>query len=415
VFNDVVSSDLTTGYNLRTRAIAAGWNTSVPLIATITINAGVRVTSIGPAYTAFTTDIFGYPAGTTIALTNNGIIEGYGGTGGTGGSVSGSSFTAGTAGGTGGVAIQIFHAIQITNNGIIGGGGGGGGGGGAARNSLDAGKTYYGASGGGGGGGRANGTAGSAGTSAGNNTNGVASAGSAGTLSAPGSGGASYVIGSTINSGVGGIGGDLGQPGQPGGAPDQGYVNGGQSAVGAGGAAGHAISNGSYITWMAHGSILGSVDNWGVWGNAGSDFTTQMGGRFTQSLANSLHPAWTSGLAAPWYWNTTTASTNGATAAGNITASIMVDNTTGSPITAHLYGSVDNSLVSLTVNGVGVTPGTAMGYTITYQTNNFTLATGVNVVTVVLNNASPSVAGFNLRVRRTSDNAVLAGPNSWFI
>jgi len=66
-----------------------------------------------------------FPAGSTLALTNNGIILGRGGDGGTGGL----NTTPGTAGGAGGPAFIARYAISVTNNGTIGGGGGGGGGG----------------------------------------------------------------------------------------------------------------------------------------------------------------------------------------------------------------------------------------------------------------------------------------------
>jgi len=122
-FNQTISSD-TTNYNLKSAAISAGWNQTSALIATVTINGGVYVYSTSTGSYAFDTGST-FPAGSTLALTNNGIILGRGGDGGTGGL----NTTPGTAGGAGGPAFIARYAISVTNNGTIGGGGGGGGGG----------------------------------------------------------------------------------------------------------------------------------------------------------------------------------------------------------------------------------------------------------------------------------------------
>jgi hypothetical protein len=118
-FNQTISSN-TTNYNLKSAAIAAGWNQTSPLIATITINSGVFVYSTSTGTYGFDTGST-FPSGTSLSLVNNGTIQGQGGGGGTG--------NAGTGGG-GGPAFIARHAISVRNNGTIGGGGGGGGGGG---------------------------------------------------------------------------------------------------------------------------------------------------------------------------------------------------------------------------------------------------------------------------------------------
>jgi hypothetical protein len=127
VFTQTIAAN-TTNYNLKSAAIAAGWNQTAPLDATVTINSGVYVYSTSTGAYAFQTGAT-FPAGTVLRLINNGIILGMGGSGGNGGNpnVVGSGF----AGNVGGPAMLIQHAIQITNNGSIAGGGGGGGGGGA--------------------------------------------------------------------------------------------------------------------------------------------------------------------------------------------------------------------------------------------------------------------------------------------
>ena len=123
VFNQTISSD-TTNYNLKSAAIAAGWDQTVPLVATITINSSIYVYSTSTGSYAFDTGSSFY-SGSTLALINNGTILGKGGDGGTGGL----NASAGAAGGSGGPAFIGRYAINVTNNGTIGGGGGGGGGG----------------------------------------------------------------------------------------------------------------------------------------------------------------------------------------------------------------------------------------------------------------------------------------------
>ena len=107
VFNQTISSD-TTNYNLKSAAIAAGWDQTKPLVATVTINAGVYVYSTSTGSYAFDTGSSFY-AGSTLALINNGIILGRGGDGGNGGLET----TPGTAGGAGGPAFIARYATCL--------------------------------------------------------------------------------------------------------------------------------------------------------------------------------------------------------------------------------------------------------------------------------------------------------------
>ena len=113
--------------NLRSLAVAAGWNQSVPVIATL--NAGVYIYSTVDGTAALTID-GSWPGGVT--LVNNGFIMGQGGQGG--------GFYARTPSGGGAVvntdnylqsagsnAINLGVSCTIQNNSYIGGGGGGGG------------------------------------------------------------------------------------------------------------------------------------------------------------------------------------------------------------------------------------------------------------------------------------------------
>jgi hypothetical protein len=104
--------------NLRTLAVAAGWNQSSAVNATI--GSSVYVWSDNTSTPALTID-GSWPGGVT--LVNNGYIMGKGGTGG-----SASGYLTWYEPGAGGPALSIgTSGLTITNNLYIGGGGGGGG------------------------------------------------------------------------------------------------------------------------------------------------------------------------------------------------------------------------------------------------------------------------------------------------
>jgi hypothetical protein len=126
-FSPTIASN-TANYNLKSAAIAAGWNQVLPLNATVTINSGVYVYSTSTGAYAFQTGVT-FPAGSVLRLINNGIILGMGGVGSTPAPYASISVS-GTAPTVGGPALLAQNAITITNNGVIGGGGGGGGSGG---------------------------------------------------------------------------------------------------------------------------------------------------------------------------------------------------------------------------------------------------------------------------------------------
>lgn len=127
VFDKIISSNVN-NYNLKSDAIANGWNQVDPLLATVTINSGVTVSSTSVGTAAFDTGVT-FSQGSTISVINNGAIRGRGGNGGAGGTNSGN----GATGGTGGIGLRVQAAISLTNNGTIAGGSGGQGGGAANR------------------------------------------------------------------------------------------------------------------------------------------------------------------------------------------------------------------------------------------------------------------------------------------
>lgn len=286
VFNKIISSN-TQNYNLRTDAIAAGWNGITPLMATVTINNGVYVWSDSTATAGFDTGS-SFPIGTALSIINNGYIIGKGG--------NGVLRANGTAGGP---AMNISYPVSITNNSYIAGGGGGGGGSNGAANSGT--PPQYGVTSGGGGAGGGDvlgdygstggavGQAGTNGTSLVNYNVGFAGGGGGGRVipgvggvgsyyggvggTAGGAGGA--VSGAFGSASVGGNGGSAGQPGSDGTGGTLGAGAGGGGGWGAaggnalsntnyqlkvGGAGGKAVNlNGNTVTWLVNGTRWGAI------------------------------------------------------------------------------------------------------------------------------------------------------------
>lgn len=239
----------TTNYNVYSAVQAAGWDGARPLLATITVPGGGVVGATSTGLYAFSTGS-GFPAGSVIALVNNGTIVGAGGAGG----------NWGTVGSAGGSALWAQFPLTVTNNGTIAGGGGGGGGSNRATvvNVL--------AGGAGGGGGRGYGTSpgGAADPAYAGAQYPQGGAGTNGTISAAGAGGAGVTSGTYPNqysappyasSASGGAGGTLGQAGV---AAIPGWIADGTVVPGvAGGAAGYAVVGQANVTWSTTGTVLG--------------------------------------------------------------------------------------------------------------------------------------------------------------
>lgn len=238
VFNATISAN-TQNYNLKSAAIAAGWNQVDPLVATVTINSGVYVGSSSTGSYAFDTGAT-FPAGSTLAVINNGYILGAGG----------------ASAAAGGTALMAQAPVTVTNNGTIGGGGGGGAVG-ATGSMYGATYTYY------DGcmvldiGGTVYGAGGAGGTGAGNYTT-APSAGSGGSASA------SPVYADTAQGGCGSWTSYIcsnswiacyayGATGYTGGAL-------GSQGGGGGGAAGACTSGNANITWAVAGTRNGALN-----------------------------------------------------------------------------------------------------------------------------------------------------------
>ena len=243
-----ISTSYTTTQDLRTLALAAGWDAAAPVVATV--NSGVTFrgaagagapnslsqvpygTNGSPGFAGLSslTVTGSFPGG--VSLINNGTLAGGGGGGGGGGSTA-----AGGVGGAGGAGIIVSVALSITNNGIIAGGGGAGGGGSAWGTGGIV------RSGGGGGGGAGYGVGGGGG-----NWEGIdGGPGGVGTDTAGGAGGYND------RYSYGGVGGARGAAGV---TPPNNFTGG---YGGAGGVGGAAVSGNSYVTWVATGTRYGSL------------------------------------------------------------------------------------------------------------------------------------------------------------
>ena len=257
-FNYAISAD-TANFNVRTAAIAAGWDGIAPLKATVMVNAGVYVYSTSTASPAFDTGT-PFPSGSTITLINNGYIYGMGGAGATGGRSIFPSPTAETpaAGSSGGPALNAQAAITVVNIGVIAGGGGGGGGGGGAY--RDSGGIVENCGGGGGGGGKGynGGELGSGGSTGGGGYNVNGNAGTAGSKTANGTAGSGAASGGGEVGGDGGNGAALGATGSSGTAGTAG-ADGAAGSGSAGGSPGNSVTGNSNITWTVTGTRTGPI------------------------------------------------------------------------------------------------------------------------------------------------------------
>ena len=230
--------------NLRTLAVAAGWNGTAKVLATI--NSGSTIYSTSTGTPALTVD-GSFPGG--VQLTNYGSIIGMYGAGGSGNIVGG----AGTAGSAGGTALSVAVACTVVNNTVIGGGGGGGGGGGTVTGP----GSTTGRGNGGQGGGSNGSTTGTAGLTP--SATGGGAGGSGGAPGANGGAGGNTTAGTgVLAEGGGGGGGGIGGAGGAGGAGSTTFP--GIYPGGAGGGAGSCTSGISNISWTVTGTRYGPLN-----------------------------------------------------------------------------------------------------------------------------------------------------------
>ena len=225
-FSLTISTNYSTPQDLRSLAVAAGWDENDYLVVT---NDGII--SSNTTGTAALTISGSFPNG--VLFINNGTVVGMGGRGG----------PAGGVGLPGGDALLVSSTVSVNNTGTIAGGGGGGG----SSGSFGWCGTVLTTAGGGGASGL---TQSLGGASNGVRTgDGNPSSLSGSFYSVPGAGKQDGACGVLNN--YSGAGGTWGQPGET--TP---YYH---VAGYAGGAAGNAVSGNSFINWIATGSTYGSL------------------------------------------------------------------------------------------------------------------------------------------------------------
>jgi hypothetical protein len=289
--------------NLRSLAVAAGWNGSSAVVATLTGGYYLYSTTTQAALTIDGS----WPGGVTFV--NNGYVMGLGGTGG-GGTINttGNVYIYNTGLSAGSDAIALGVSCTIQNNSYIGGGGGGGGcvptGIGAAQTGL-----YSGGGGAGGGpGGTGNignppvaypgGAGGGIGASGG---------GAVGTYTQSGGGGGRIMPGSdtvaTATNGaasatsIGGGGGNAGSAYGNGVVPTSGTVTTTLALGGSGGGSGAATGGYSY---GAYNTAAGGGGGWGASGAASYKAAGTAGGGTTQPGAGGGYCVRTNGYGVTW-------------------------------------------------------------------------------------------------------------------
>jgi hypothetical protein len=253
-FNPTISTN-TTNYSLYNAARSAGWDGVAPLRASVTVGAGVWVGGSSTGNYAFSTGS-GFPAQSTLKLTNNGAIVGAGGAGGSGCE---NAFCSTAVGGNGGPALYAQYPLTVVNNNVIAGGGGGGGGAQASwQDSVVAGGS-------GGGGGEGYGTSAGGGVTTSQPSYPLGHNGGNGSVSGPGAGGAGTQSGKYPSqfsapwycfSNTAGSGGTWGQAGGLSGAASGSGCNGAGSYY-PGGAAGYAVTGRANVTWTTTGTVYG--------------------------------------------------------------------------------------------------------------------------------------------------------------
>lgn len=220
----------TSTVDLRTAALAAGWDGTKKVVAVIPTGRIICPSTPGGYGSNGITGITiagSFPNGVKLQLQPGSSLGGSRGTGG----VQGVGAENGHAGGNGGTALWASVAVTVDNKGFIAGGGAGGGGGsGALKPDLSI------LQGGGGGDGQ---------DMFFGQTNGN-----------PGDSGYGGTYGG--NGGTGGAQGSAGSPGNPGGSVSWDVWPGGYSG-GSGGTGGNAVVGNSNITWENTGTRTGTV------------------------------------------------------------------------------------------------------------------------------------------------------------
>ena len=171
----------------------------------------------------------------------------------------------------------------------------------------------------------------------------------------------------------------------------------------------------------AAGSMAGTVAvNWtgpaadskslAITGDAKVDYSSLMSGYTTDAIAIGRNAAWAEGL--QWYWRSADAQVSAD--AGTFEFRRTVTIAGSAPVTAYLYGSVDDSVARFSVNGTTVFTGRSMPFSNYTSSPSFTLQPGVNVIAIQVTNSGTNAnpAGLALQVQG-ADGSVIAPAAGW--
>lgn len=147
-----------------------------------------------------------------------------------------------------------------------------------------------------------------------------------------------------------------------------------------------------------------------VTGSATVDYSGLMTGYTRDAVAINRNAAWAGGQ--QWYWSIGGAEVSAPVGTIEFRRPITVSGS--APVTAYLYGAVDNTVESIVVNGTTIVTNLGMPFIGYSASTSFTLQPGNNVIAVHANNAGSydNPAGFTLQVRK-SDGTVLATESGW--
>ncbi len=171
--------------------------------------------------------------------------------------------------------------------------------------------------------------------------------------------------------------------------------------------AGGLMSGAVAVNWAGPNSGSASLP---VSGSASVDYSSLMAGYTRDAVPITGHTAWVAGQ--QWYWSSANAQVSAPAATVEFRRPITVSGS--APVTVYLYGSVDNTLTNVAVNGSTIATNVAWGYNAFGKTVSFTLQPGVNVIAVQVNNAgtTDNPAGMTIQVRN-ADGSVLANEAGW--
>jgi hypothetical protein len=147
-----------------------------------------------------------------------------------------------------------------------------------------------------------------------------------------------------------------------------------------------------------------------VAGDARVDYSSLMSGFTADAIAIGRNAAWADGI--QWYWRVADAQVSAPAGTFEFRRTVTVAGS--APVTATLYGSVDDSVARFSVNGTTIFTGRSMPFSTYSSSPSFTLQPGVNVLAIQVTNSGTNAnpAGLALQVQG-ADGSVLAPEAGW--